>query len=272
MSDCINYNITKLKKVFKDFYNVTGINIILVTADNQLLRFNKIRHNEYCQYIQSTAEGKQACLWSDTCLMEKCRKSKKCEIHICHAGLADVTVPLMYGDVILGYLVFGQLRSADSRVPSDAFARELFQKLPFSDDGKIESIRNIAEMLAKYILFEDMLKPELNSLVQKVTAYIDENLATELTTDIIAKNVSVSKSTLYHNFNKFLKCTVSEYVNTKRVERSMEFLKDNSVSIDEVSRKVGYSSSSYYVKKFKEMMGITPGAYRRNYEEHGSYK
>ncbi len=269
MSDSINYNFSKLKSVFTDFYNVTGINVNLVNIDNQILRFNKIQHNEYCRYIQSTKEGRDACAWSDTCLVEKCRKSKRCEVNICHAGLVDVAVPLMYDDIILGYLIFGQMRTQNSTEPIEEKAREYFEKIPLTDIAVIESVRIIAEMLAKYILFEDMLKPEYNSLIQKATAYINNNLTGELTTDSISKGINVSKSTLYHNFNKFLKCTVSEYINIKRVEKSTEYLKNSDLAVEEISRLVGYTTPSYYGKIFKNIMGITPGTYRKNYEEQG---
>ena len=269
MSSSVNYDFSKLKSVFMDFYNVTGINVNLVTTDYRIMRFNKIPHNDYCTYIQSTQEGREACKWSDIRLIERCRESKKCEVHVCHAGLVDVAVPLIYDDIILGYLIFGQMRTKSSKCPCEKTALEYFDALPLADDKKIESIRKIATMLANHILFEDMLKPESNALVIKTTAYIDENLEKELTIDIIAKNVHVSKSTLYHNFHKFLKCTVSEYINVKCVERSAGYLKNLSFSVDEVSSLVGYSSPSYFTMNFKKIMGITPTKYRANLAEHG---
>ncbi len=69
------------------------------------------RGNEcYCHAIQNTEAGKKACFLSDACLLEKCKKSKKPQMHVCHAGLVDIVVPILYEDIIIGYIIFGQLK------------------------------------------------------------------------------------------------------------------------------------------------------------------
>ena len=44
---------------------------------------------------------------------------------------------------------------------------EYYNELPFYDDKKIESIEKIAVMLAKYLLFENTLKPFLDVNIKR---------------------------------------------------------------------------------------------------------
>ena len=93
--------------------------------------------------------------------------------------------------------------------------------------------------------------------------YIDENLSDELTVDSISKATNISKSVLYRNFDYHLGMTVSEYINLKRVEEAVGLLIKTDLSIDEIARKVGFSSATYFVSVFKRLKGSTPLQFRK---------
>ena len=107
----IDYDISKINTALQDFYNATGINMDLLKADFSYVTFNHRGNECYCQSIQNTETGKKACFLSDACLLEKCKKSRKPEMHVCHAGLVDIAVPILYEDTIIGYILFGQLKA-----------------------------------------------------------------------------------------------------------------------------------------------------------------
>jgi len=108
----INYDMQKLNQTLQDFYNATGINMDLLKADFSYAGNRSHWENtHYCKAIQQTEAGKKLCLQSDQCLLRACQKSKKGEFHICHAGLIDVGLPILYDDMIIGYLIFGQMKT-----------------------------------------------------------------------------------------------------------------------------------------------------------------
>jgi AraC-like DNA-binding protein len=72
---------------------------------------------------------------------------------------------------------------------------------------------------------------------------------------------------LYSKFHARFHCTVGEYLNQKRLEQSIPLLINTSLSIEEVSQRVGFSSASYYTKLFKQRMGITPLNFRKREQE-----
>jgi len=140
---------------------------------------------------------------------------------------------------------------------------ELYGEIPYFTKEKIDSVSNIAIMLAKYILLKNMLRPALNDNVQKTAEYISKNLSGDLSISGITKGVNVSKSVLYKDFREYFNCTVGEYIKIKRVEYSVTLMNTTSMSIDEISRSVGFSDAAYYCRIFKKQMGVSPAKYRK---------
>lgn len=271
----ITYDHEKIDKALEDFYKATDININLLRADFSYVSGRVHRENNYyCGFIKSSKKGLKACGHSDKILLEKCRETKKVQMHICHAGLIDAAAPIIYDDVIIGYIIFGEMKSSTvipslkSYIESMGLDFEQMEKfygdIPLFDSDKIQSVSNIASMLAKHILLENMLKPDFDECVERAVAFIKEHLAEELSIRLITENINVSKSVLYKKFDNAFGCTVSEYINTKRVEKAEELLKTTDLSMEEISQKVGFSSAPYFGKVFKKIKGVTPLKYRKS--------
>ena len=188
----INYDIEKINNMLQDFYNATGVNMgILGEGFSFVVNKNGWEKNSYCKAIQNTKDGRSACLCSDTSLFKKSRESKKAEYHICHAGLVDVSVPILYNDNIIGYIIFGQIRiNTDFSALKEYIIslgldeqemEKFYSEISVFDYDRLQSISNIAEMIAKHILLENMLKPDFDENIQKALYYINENLEKELT-------------------------------------------------------------------------------------------
>jgi len=270
----INYDIEKLNTALRDFYNSTGVNIQFLTSDFVNLISNPGNHNNYCKNIQSTKEGEKRCCFSDKILLEKCKETKQVQMHICHAGLIDVAVPILYNDEILGYIILGQMKkeidftAVEKNISGLGLdvsqMKEYYSSLAFFDYNKIQSVSNIASMLAKYILLENMLKPNINSNLERAIDFINKNLDKDLSIQNISKEMHMSQSVLYKYFHNYFGCTVGEYINTKRIEKSIELMKNTDLSIEEISQSVGFTSVTYYGRIFKNKKGITPLKFRKS--------
>lgn len=269
----INYDIKKINEVLNAFYNATGINISMLKDDFSPISENQRVHNDYCRAIQAKCQGKSMCKNSDKKLLSLCRESKKAEMHICHAGLVDIAVPILYEDSIIGYIILGQMKNSgdfsavEDRVKKlgleSAEMKRYYSELSFFDSEKIKSVETISVMMTKYLLLENMLKPDFNLNIKRVTDFINENLDKNLNISYISKSVNISKSVLYRNFHSCFNCTLSEYINKVRVKRAEKLLKESEMSIEDVARCVGFSSVSYFSRVFKEKKGISPLAFRK---------
>lgn len=53
----------------------------------------------------------------------------------------------------------------------------------------------------------------------------------------------------------------TSYITFRRIEKSKELLTENRLTVNEISEAVGFSYPYYFIRKFKESEGITPGQY-----------
>ena len=268
----VNYDIEKINRVLRDFYNATGINMDLLGTDFSKLSSRRWEDHRYCSCVQGTEAGRKACRRSDAALLERCARSKQLERQLCHAGLVDVAVPILHGQEILGYLIFGQLRvDREAPAPLEYLSRlklpveemlEHYRAVPLAEGESLESISRLAEMLVRHILLENMLVPQRDEGLWRAEAYIRANLDKDLSVRTLSREINVSKSVLYKRFHQGYGCTVSEYINAKRVERAADLLVRSDTSLEEIARRVGFSGASSFTKVFKRERGVTPLKYR----------
>ncbi len=270
----INYDASKANKILNDFYNATGIYMVLLKNDftplSDRLHWEK---NPYCRAIQKTNDGRKMCLKSDSHLLEECQKTKKTVPHLCHAGLYDVAIPIIFDDFVIGYIMFGQIRAKLSFAAvrdhvmslgiDGAEAEKFFNEINPLGIEKIESISHIAEIIAKHILLEKTLTLKTDERLSEINSFIDENLGTNITVSLLSSHTNISKSVLYTLFHEAYGTTVKDYINEKRIKKAEQLLLSTDFSVENISQLTGFSGVSYFGKIFKEKIGKSPLKYRK---------
>lgn len=56
-----------------------------------------------------------------------------------------------------------------------------------------------------------------------------------------------------------------EYYNLLKIEKSKQLLRENNLTVSEISDKLCYDSPNYFTKKFKKTVGTTPLKYKKIY-------
>lgn len=64
-------------------------------------------------------------------------------------------------------------------------------------------------------------------------------------------------------FRRHLGCTVGEYVRRLRVERARSQLLDTDRTLSSIAIGTGFADQAHFTRRFKEVVGVPPGAYRR---------
>lgn len=101
--------------------------------------------------------------------------------------------------------------------------------------------------------------------VRRVAAIIEGEPSFGMGTQEIAEALGVSKYYVCHKFKKETGMSVSDYLLERRLTLANELLRDPSLTVRDVARRVGYSADSYFIKKFKQRFGVTPGSIRELY-------
>jgi class 3 adenylate cyclase len=108
-----------------------------------------------------------------------------------------------------------------------------------------------------------------NDFLQKITEVIEENLPDEqFGVSELAREMGMSRSSLLRKVKKETQLSVSQFIRDLRLKRAMDMLKDTSETVSEISYQVGFKSSSYFIKCFREHYGYPPGeAEKRDFDQ-----
>lgn len=98
--------------------------------------------------------------------------------------------------------------------------------------------------------------------VLQALRYIRENFNREISLGNVAEAVGVSSNYLSHMFTKHLNISFTNYLNQIRIQHSKELLADPAKKVYEVSECVGFYSTAYFVRVFKNVTGQTPTEFR----------
>ena len=101
--------------------------------------------------------------------------------------------------------------------------------------------------------------------VREMIAYVNEHYADGVTLDALARHVGFAKGTCCREFKRQLGCTLSSYVLNLRLQEASRLLEGTDESISRIASACGFSSSSYFITRFKERSGDTPRAYRQRF-------
>jgi len=96
--------------------------------------------------------------------------------------------------------------------------------------------------------------------IEQAEVLILENLSNEqFGVSELAEAMTMSRSSLLRNIKKQTTLSASQFIRKVRLEKSMELLKQHSLTVSEVSYQVGFGSTSYFIKCFREQYGYSPG-------------
>ena len=161
---------------------------------------------------------------------------------------------------------FGFVKERISELPIEGeLAEEIFKALPAFEEERIKSIMNMAEMLGKYIILENLVHPKENENLERIKNFVQENLDKRLTAQLISRGVHISKSSLYNLIHANYSCTVSEYINDVKIEKAKELLMKTDMPVEDISERLAFSSPAYFGKVFKRSVGISPLKFRKTY-------
>src|SRR3954470_20797017 len=101
------------------------------------------------------------------------------------------------------------------------------------------------------------------ALLRRVRDRIDRDYAQPLDVEALARGTHMSAGHLSRQFRLAYGESPYSYLMTRRIERAMALLRRGDLSVTEVCYEVGCSSLGTFTTRFTELVGMPPGAYRR---------
>lgn len=105
-------------------------------------------------------------------------------------------------------------------------------------------------------------KAKNNLLAESIIKVIEEDYYhDDLGAASIADKLHISTSSLGRVFKEYTGLTIPKYINSYRLNKTIEWMENSNLTISEIILKVGYQNESYFFRIFKQKYGVTP----RNY-------
>lgn len=103
-------------------------------------------------------------------------------------------------------------------------------------------------------------------LIERIKRYIDENISSKsITLETVSAAMYLTPNYLSRIFKRETGTNFIDYVMDRKLDLSKSMLLSGSMKIEDIAYTIGYSSSQYFIKRFKLKYGITPRQYMRNH-------
>lgn len=292
----------KLSKIIEEFALAVDFGSVLVDIHGKEAS-NLYNFSPFCQAMRANPHFKNLCQKCDAYGGLEASKNGKPHIYRCHAGLTDISFPLISNDQLLGFALFGQVELEDLKEDqferihpaitdwkSYADLRQARNKVRNTDKKQITAAASIFESIADYYGKEeshprDRIKFSVTSNeekkekkesktslidfhsthdeINKAIEFINKNLSRNITLEEVANHVYLSHYYFSRLFKKELGISFVSFLNKQRIEQAKILLAQTNLSIQKVAYRVGYTQPSYFCKLFKKETGQTPASFRK---------
>lgn len=100
------------------------------------------------------------------------------------------------------------------------------------------------------------------TLYEKTVRYIDQNYMKDLSLTFIAEQFHISPTYLSGYFKKHSGINIIHYLNSVRIQEAIKLMTSNqSLSVNQVAERVGYTNANTFIRQFKRFAGTTTTNY-----------
>lgn len=261
----------ELIELMRDFYTLTGIKIVLFDVNFKELFSYPDTAKTFCSQMRSNEDYNKKCMNCDEEAFKRCKSSKSLEVYKCHAGLTEAVSPIIEGDNIIGYMMFGEV--TDNRDKQDFFdslnryitpysqtsnINGLIRKIKYKSNKQILAAAKILDAITEYILLKEIVRFSDKEIIEKIDIYIENNMGGDVSIGTLCKEFKIGRTKLYEIVRERGSCGIASYIKQKRLKKAKHLLKTTDMKISEISDAVGFSDYNYFLRVFKQEFGISP--------------
>ena len=158
----------------------------------------------------------------------------------------------------------GRLFTPEENIQKMTFlVRSIFSEMANREYMYRDMVRNFLVMLIVEIIrkLQDTEIPDSVSSKMDIfpaIAFIKDNCGRQIRIGELSKCCGMSESYFRRVFEKYMNMRPLDYVNFVRVQKSCALLRETTLTVAEVSERVGYESVSSFIRNFRRIIGCTP--------------
>lgn len=164
-------------------------------------------------------------------------------------------------------------QSATLQLKNNPFTQQLYQRLvaTFSEDDQDREVLidlGISELLvrmlqdkSRHLILQHCSQQFGHNGLQFAVQFIQHNLTTDITIEMLCKIACMGRSKLYVEFKRQLGLTPQVYIVEQKLAAAATKLKQGKTAT-QVCYEFGFSDLSYFSRRFKASFGISPRRYQ----------
>jgi len=267
--------------VIKDFCGFTRQN----TDINNAISPYCGHYNDFCHMIKSNPVAHHICHICTRYLKQLCKDEKKPFTTVCHFGVTEYNIPIIFDGICTGAFCLGahQATDSDERIKNavakvggnaneliNAFNASLPLSAPSNEillsAGLI--VRDILAETSRSFLSHTKRSPSDNlyeeSTVDKILRYICNNCTdSDISVKKTAEMCFCSESTITHLLSNVLNTNFRTLVNQNRIIKA-KYMLEHRCNITETALQCGFCDGSYFTAVFRKITGTTPAKCRKS--------
>lgn len=139
---------------------------------------------------------------------------------------------------------------------------------PYELEAAVKSILNqFSKITTEHSIVttpQAVRKSAVESWINEAEQVVLDNLTSqEFSLDELSTALHYSRSAVQKRIKQFTNLSVSKFIRSIRLEKSLEYMREEENSIATIAQLVGFKSHSYYTRCFKDYFGTDPVKKRR---------
>lgn len=177
---------------------------------------------------------------------------------------SHIPIVLLTAQTAADFVIQGLLTGADDYIVKPFNLKVLVTRC--------NNLVNSRKLLQKKFALQPDVEPQLiatNSidqrLLEKATGIVEKNIDNpQFDINMFASEMWLSRTNLFNKIKGITGQTPNDFIINIRLKKSLYYLTNSTeTSIGDIAIQVGFNSTSYFIKKFHKLYGVTPSQYRK---------
>ncbi len=259
-----------VQAVLSHFTDALGFRISFLAPDGRELRVGGGRpHSRFCRLVRERLGLDAACRACDRRNWTRAARLDRAVGYRCHAGLVDACMAIRIGGELIGYMMMGQFRTAETmdaslrarwrrEVGTDELERA-FRETPRVPPRKMKAIFGLFTVLVNFITTHRLIAVQSSHPVRPLLDYLAQHPQETLTTAEAARLVCRSPSSLSHLFKQVVGQSFRQYQIGLKLDQADDLFRTKpEMTVREVAYAVGFEDPYYFSRLYAAHRGRPP--------------
>lgn len=140
---------------------------------------------------------------------------------------------------------------------------ELKERRPHFQEGANAYARAVIVTLFRSLKPKRDTPESADDVLTRLTHYIGRNMDRPITVTELSEHLQMSQRHLHRVTKHYAGETPKQFVQRRKLARAMELLSNSDLTIDQISRRVGFVDPLYFSRVFRKYVSVTPSEFRK---------